>query len=235
MDAELRSMLDRADELLVELEEEFSRCLGTQHVSDRARNLTHEILDKLRSSLDQVMRRAWEKSVSPHLSQAERQTARIYFPIGPDMHSFRSTLGRGCMTELATSSPQLHQFLLSKQPFTSEDNHWLRVLSELAAEGKHVRLAPQKREETRRITVTRPKCGTVSWDPPVVQFGPGVSIFNAPVDPQTQRIVPTPGVTERLEAWVAFVIDGHEINALGFCRDACAGTRQLIEEMADLV
>jgi len=235
MDAELRSMLDRADELLVVLEEECSRCLGTQQVSDRARNLTHEILEKLRSSFDQAMRRAWEKSVSPYLSQTDGERARIYFPISADLHSFMSTLGRGCMTQLATSSPQLHQFLLSKQPFTSQDNHWLRILSELAAEGKHVRLAPQKRVETSRIAVTRAKWGTVSWDPSAVKFGPGVSILEAPVDPQTQCIVPTPGVSERLEARVAFVIDGLEVNALGFCRDACVRTRQLIEEMADLV
>jgi hypothetical protein len=235
MDAELRSMLDRADELLVVLETECDRCLGTQQVSDRARNLTHEILDKLRSALDQAMRRAWEKNVSSRLSQAERERARIYFPISADLHVFRSTLGRGCMTDLATSSPHLHQFLLSKQPFTSQDNGWLRILNELAAEGKHVRLAPQKRVETRRITVTGHKGRTVSWNPSAVRFGRGVSIAGAPVDPQTQRIVPTPGVTETLETWVAFVIEGQKVNALGFCRDACARTRQLIEEMADLV
>lgn len=235
MDAELHSMLDRAEELVVQLEEECRLCLQSQKVSARARNITHEVLGKLRSSLDQAMTRAWDNFVSPHLSEGERRRARVYFPISADLHSFRSTLGRGCMTQLASSHPDLYQFLLSKQPFTSQDNDWLRVLSDLAAEGKHVRLAPQKRVETSRITVSGPKGGSVSWSPSSVKFGRGVSIAGAPVDSHTQRIVPTPGVTERLETWVAFVIEGHEVNAVGFCRDASVRTRQLIEEMAGLV
>lgn len=233
MDPDLSSMLDRADELLVQLEQECTLCLKSEEVSRRARNIAHEVLDKLRSSLDQAMRRAWDKQMAPHLSQDERRKARVYFPVSSDLHSFESTLGRACMTELATSNPGLYQFLLDKQPFTAEDNEWLRVLSDLAAEGKHERLVPQKRMETRRITLTGPQGGSMSWPSSAVKFGAGVSFAGAPIDPVTQRIVPTPGVTERIEILVAFIIEGYRVNAIGFCRNACSRTSQLLEEMAE--
>ncbi len=46
MDTELESMLDRADELVVDLEGEYKKCLQLQNVTERAKNLTHEVLEK---------------------------------------------------------------------------------------------------------------------------------------------------------------------------------------------
>jgi hypothetical protein len=33
--------------------------------------------------------------VSPSLSERDRKTAKVYFPIASDEHEFRSTIGRG--------------------------------------------------------------------------------------------------------------------------------------------
>ena len=74
--------------------------------------------------------------------------------------------------------------------------------------------------------------GKVEWDPSSARFGPGVVIVGAPIDPRTQRIVPTAGVTEEVEVWVAFVLEGPDVNALDFCQEACQKTRRLVEEMA---
>jgi len=92
-------------------------------------------------------------------------------------------------------------------------------------------LTPQKRIETRRIKVSRPEGGSVSWDPSSVRFGKGVNIMGAPIDPDTQRIIPTAGVTEQVELWVSFVFENHRVNAFGFCKEACEKTRDLIKEM----
>lgn len=59
--------------------------------------------------------------------------------------------------------------------------------------------------------------------------------MGAPVDPRTQRIVPTPGVTEQMEIWVSFILEGYGVNALGFCKEACQKTRVLIEEMVNIL
>jgi len=228
-------MLNRADELLGDLEDEYKKCLRTQNVTERAENLTHEVLEKLRHALDHTMRRAWDKYIAPNLSERDKERAIVYFPIVSDLNSFRSTLGRGRMLDLGKVHKELYDFLLKKQPFSSEENRWLKLLAEIAVEGKHVQLAPQKRTETRRIKVTRPGSGSVSWDSSSVKFGGRVTIMGAPIDPSTQRIVPTPGVTEEVEIWVSFILEGYGLNALGFCKEACQKTRVLIKEMLSVI
>lgn len=234
MNLELESMLDRADELMGDLEDEYQKCLKAQNVTERAKHLSHEVLEKLRSALDHAMVRAWEQYIAPNLSPQDRKHARVYFPITNDLPSFRSTLGRGGMADLDKVHNDLYGFLLKKQPFSSEDNKWLDLLAKIAAEGKHIRLTPQKRTETRRIKVSRPESGYVSWDPSSVKFGSGVSIMGAPVDRRTQRVVPTPGVSEQVEVWVSFILEDYGINAFGFCKEACKKTRALIKEMTKI-
>jgi hypothetical protein len=110
-------------------------------------------------------------------------------------------------------------------------NVWLGILNDLAVQGKHIDLVPQTRIEERRITVTGPG-GSVSWSAGNVTFGSGVSVSGAPIDPKTQRIVPTPGTMEKIEIWVNFLIAGYEVNAAGFCKDACARVRKLVTELS---
>ncbi len=231
MDSELESMLDRADELLKDLEDEYKKCLQNQSITERAKNLTNEVIEKLRNALDHTMRRGWEKHIAPNLSKQRKKSATVYFPIVSNLESFRSTLGRGHMIDLDGVHKKLYEFLLMKQPFQSGENQWLSLLAKIAPEGKHVRLTPQKRTEARRIKVSRGENGHVSWDQSSVKFGAGVSIMGAPVDPTTQRIVPTPGVTEQVEIWISFILEDYGVNALGFCKEACQKTRALIEEM----
>jgi hypothetical protein len=226
-------MLDRADELVVDLEGEYKKCLQLQSVNERAKNLTHEVLEKLRHSLDHAMYIVWEKHVAPTLSEEDKSRARVYFPITNKLSGFRSLLGRGKMSDLEKAHNNIYGFLLSKQPFSSAENRWLVILSENAALGKHVHLTPQKRTETRRIKVSR-EGGSVSWDPSSVKFGGEVSVMGAPIDSNTQRIIPTPGVTEQVEIWVSFILDSYGVNALAFCKEACQKTRALMEEMIDV-
>ena len=235
MEPDLKSMLDRADELLGDLEDEYKKCLQAQNVTARAMNLTHEVLEKLRSALDHTMRIVWGKCFAPNLSKQAEKRARVYFPITNDLGSFHSTLGRGGMADLDKFHTNLYNFTLKKQPFSAKENQWLNLLTKIAAEGKHVRLTPQKRIETRRIKVSRPNGSSVSWDPSSVKFGAGVRTLGAPIDPRTQRIIPTPGVTEQVEIWVSFIFDDYGVNALGFCKEAYQKTHALIEEMVNVL
>jgi hypothetical protein len=106
------------------------------------------------------------------------------------------------------------------------------VVDDLAVAGKHIDLVPQTKVEERRVTVSREGGGSVSWGQGVT-FGPVVRVQGAPVDPRTQRIVPTPGVTEKVESWVSFIIKDHNVNAAGLCKEACAGARRIATEMSD--
>lgn len=228
-------MLARADELLIELEDEYNNCLKAQNITERAKNLTHEVLEKLRSALDHTMMIVWNKYIAPNLSEQDKSRARVYFPIVGNSNALRSTLGRGCMADLDKVHKNLYDFVLKQQPFSCGENQWLDLLAQIAAEGKHVRLTPQKRKENYRIKVSGPEGGSVSWDPSSVRFGHGVSVMGVPIDPITQRIVPTPGVTEQAETWVSFIFESYGINALGFCKDACQKTHVLIKEMLSII
>jgi hypothetical protein len=234
MNPNLAVSLDRADELLEELLAEYDRSLQSKAVSPRAVQLTHEVCERLRSVLDRVARRYWDLHIAPHLSEDDRKAANVYFPIAPDQNGLDSILGRWRWKADRQQHQGVYDFLLKSQPFSGMANAWLSMLSDLAVKGKHIDLVPQKRTETRRITVSRPGM-SVSWDPDAVRFGsgPGVSIHiaGARIDPVSQRIEPTPGVEERIETWVSFNIEGHNVNAAGFCKEACQKTRQIVTEM----
>lgn len=230
VDTKLQVSLQRADELLNELQHEYHCCLQTKKVSDRAEQLTHEVIERLRSVLDRLARRYWTLHISNFISEEDRERALVYFPVTEAINDFDSVLGRWRWKTVRSQHGNVYQWLLARQPFQSSDNKWLAILNDLAAHGKHIDLVPQKTVEERRTTVTGPG-GIVSWGKGV-RFGPGVRVSGALVDPRTQRIVPTPGVTEKVEIWVSFVIESHGINAFAFCKDAVRKTKQIAEEMS---
>jgi type II secretory pathway predicted ATPase ExeA len=55
MDKELESMFTRAEKLLGELEEEYNSCLHVKNVTEEAKHLTHEVLEKLKNVLNHTM------------------------------------------------------------------------------------------------------------------------------------------------------------------------------------
>ncbi|WP_075289165.1 hypothetical protein [Pararhizobium arenae] len=232
VDPKIAVSLKRADELLKELREEYDNCLSTRKVSDRAEQLTHEVLERLRSVLDRLARKYWDTHVAPTLSDDDKERALVYFPVTSAQNDFDSVLGRWRWKSVRAHHELVYQWLLAKQPFQCADNAWLSTLNELAAHGKHIDLAPQKTvEEVRQATVQNQHGARVSYGPGV-KFGPGVVLAGAQVDPKTQRIVPTAGVTETIEVWVSFVIDKYGINALAFCSGSVDKTKAIAEEMS---
>ena len=229
VDKNLVVSLQRAEELLTELKTEYTRALNEKAAGERAAQLTHEVLERLRSVLDRVARRYWSLRIAPDLSEDDQKRASVYFPISADKHDFDSVLGRWRWKSVRDKHNQIYDYLLGLQPFHNAANSWLKTLNDLAVQGKHIDLVPQKRIEERRTTVAGPS-GYVSWGPGVT-FGSGVSVMGAPIDPRSQRIVPTAGVTEKVEVWVSFMIEGYGVHALGFCEDALRRTRPIIEQM----
>ncbi len=231
MNQNLALSLDRADELLKELLAEYDASLQAKVVNPKAVHLTHEVCERLRSVLDRVARRYWDLHIAPNLSDDDKRAAGVYFPIAPDQNGLDSILGRWRWKTVRAQHQAIYDYFLKYQPFQHPANKWLVILNDLAVQGKHIDLVPQRRLEEHRVTVTG-HGASVNWGPGVT-FGGGVSVMGAPIDPATQRIMPTPGVTERVERWVSFVIEGHGVNAAGFCNEACAKTRRIVTEMTD--
>ena len=235
MDSGLKSMLDRANELLDELYDEYESSFKVQKVTDKAKNLTHEILEKLRHALDHTMSRVWEKFFAPSLSKEDRESAHVYFPIGKNLHAIASILGQAKVRNLEKVNKPLYDFLVKKQPFTAKGNQWLELLSKITGKGKHFRLAPQKRiQKIESIEVSTVGGAKIKWNPSSIRFGEGVKIFGAPIDYRTQRIAPTAFVAEKVEVWISFTFDGYGIDVFGFCDEAYTKTRALVKEMHEV-
>lgn len=150
MDQDIRSQIQRAKDLLRELEESCNADFKSKTVSEKTKNLTQEVLTKMRHVLDQSMYRLFEKIIAPSLSVDKKNRARVYFPISRDYAGLKSTLGRGEMANLEITHPDLFKFLESVQPYNS-DYSWLNDFSNYANE-KHVRLSPQEfKEENETI------------------------------------------------------------------------------------
>ena len=231
MQSNIAMSLDRADKILADLNLEYQKALGAKVVSDCAINYTHEVAERLRSVLDRIARAYFERHVAPTLSDDEKEKALVYFPITESEQSFRSVLGRWRSKTLSTDHLDLQKYLESLQPYANQDNLWLKTLNSLALQSKHIDLVPQIRVEERRITVSSPQGGFVSYGSGVT-FGSGVSIMGAPVDPRTQRIGSNTGLTETIEKWVSFLIEGYNVNAASFCAESCKKVREIAEIMS---
>jgi hypothetical protein len=153
MYSNLAVSLERADELLKDLLEEYNKSLNEKKVSDRAVQLTHEICERLRSVLDRAASRYWNLRIKPELSEEEQKAASIYFPIVSDQQGFDSTLGRWRWKTVKNRHQPVADYLLRLQPFKNASNRWLSILNDLAVQGKHIDLVPQTKTEERRITV----------------------------------------------------------------------------------
>jgi len=230
MNRGLLAALDRGDELVSDLLKEYEECLKKEIITPRAEQLTHEVAQTLRSGLDRTARLYWEQEVKQNLSPVDQERAKIYFPIAKDEHSFDSILGRWMWRADRQNHASFCAALRGYQPYSSPDNAWLTILDDISTAGKHINLLPQKRSEEVISTVTRGNAG-VRWNSGV-RFSGGISIMGAPIDPETQRIKPTPGVSQKTEKWVLFIIEKHNVNAASFSRDSATKCRAIVEALS---
>ena len=145
MDQDFQSQIDRAKELLKELENSCDNDLETQRISGKTKNLTQEVLLKIRHLLDQAVYKFFEKYYLPNLSESDKKSAKVYFPIVNKREDLKAILGRAKMTNLEIDYPNFYQFIDSVQPYNTE-YVWLKLTSDLAVD-KHIKLTPQIRKE----------------------------------------------------------------------------------------
>lgn len=224
----IRSMVIRTEKLLSELTTEYDKCQQKKFVSDDACNITHEILEKCSNALDQLMYAAWSARIAPQLTELPKRGG--YFPIARDEKSYKSMLRQWKAESIESMDAEFSRILRECQPMTNPQNEWMAKLRELANK-KHSGLLPQTKIENKITTVERGD-GAISWDAGQVRFSPGVVILGAPIDARTQLPKPMPGMHTKSEIWVTFILEGTNLNALGFCQSAVAGTKRLIEIFA---
>ena len=227
MEQDIQLQLERAKELLRGLEETCNNDLQARDVSGKTRNLSQEVLLKVKHLLDQVFYRFFEKHYLPNLSDSDRKAARVYFPTVSKKEDLKSVLGRAKMGDLEIRHPNFYTFIDSIQPY-NQDYLWLGYLARYSSE-KHMRLTPQTKMEIKKVTVSRGG-GSVSWGPGVT-FGRGVSVMGVPIDPKTQMPIPNNVVETKVEKWVAFLFEGSDVNVLGLCKKSVDDGERIIKKV----
>lgn len=231
MDQDIQSQLDRAKELLRDMEKACNDDLQAKDVSGKTKNLSQEVLLKIKHLLDQSIYKYFEKHYLPNLSESDKKSARVYFPAVSKKEDLNSVLGRAKMSDLETKHQDFFKFIDSVQPY-NQDYLWLKHLANYASE-KHIRLTPQVKTETRRVTVSRGG-GAVSWGPGVT-FGRGVSVMGVPIDPTTQMPVPNNVAETKVENWVSFLFEGSDINVLWLCKKSVEDGGKIIKKILEFV
>lgn len=229
MDQDIQSQLNRAKELLQELENACNTDLQAKDVSGKTKNLSQEVLLKVRHLLDQSIYKFFEKHYLPNLLEADKKSAKVYFPIVSKKEDLKSIFGRAKIGNIETNHPDFYKFIDSIQPYNPE-YLWLKHLANYASE-KHIRLTPQTKTETRRVTVSRGG-GSVSWGPGVT-FGSGVSVMSVPIDPATQMPVPNNIVETKIENWVSFLFEGSDVNVLGLCKKSVEDGEKIVKKVLE--
>jgi len=223
----IESMLTRANMLVSELEQAYHHDLEAKKVSDEARNLTHEVLEKCSNILDQTMTVFFEHEIKQYLTELPKRGG--YFPTAKDEKSYRSSLGQWKASQLAMLAPMLDAKLRSLQPFADPKNVIFSRMRDLANR-KHTGLAPQKRSEDRRVNVASAGGGSVTWGQGVT-FGSGVSVMGVPIDPRTQMPAHTQGISVKVEKWISFHFDDNGDDALSFCQESVRAARRAVETL----
>lgn len=229
MDEDIQSQLERAKELLQELEKACNSDLQAKNVSGKTKNLSQEVLLKVRHLLDQVVYKFYEKHYLPNLTDSDKKSARVYFPIVSKNDDLKSVFGRAKMNDIETSHQDFYKFIDSVQPY-HQDYLWLQYLAHYASE-KHVRLTPQTKTETKRVTVSRGG-GSVSWGSGVT-FGGGVSVMGVPIDPATQMPVPNNIAETKVENWISFLFEGSNVNVLWLCKKSVDDSEVIVKKILE--
>lgn len=212
-----------------ELEKACNDDLQAKSVSGKTKNLSQEVLLKVRHLLDQAVYKFFKKYYFDNLSDSDKKSAKIYFPIVSKKEDLKSVLSRAKMSELETDHQDFYQYLDSIQPY-NQNYLWLRYLADYSSE-KHIRLTPQIKTETKRVIVSRGG-GSVSWGHGVT-FGGGVSVMGVPIDPTTQLPIPNNIVETKIENWVSFLFEGSNINVLWLCKKSVEDGEKIVKKVLE--
>jgi hypothetical protein len=231
MQEDIKSQIDRAQELLQELKNACMADLQKKDVSGKTKNLSQEVLTKVKHLLDQSIYKFYEKYYSSNLSELEKKSVKVYFPIVSKKEDLKSVFGRAKMNNIETSYEKFYKLIDSLQPY-NHDYEWLKYLSKYASD-RHIKLTPQIKTVTKKVTIS---CGdsSVSWGPGV-KFRQDVSVMGVPIDKSTQVPIPNKVTEMKIENWVSFLFEGSNINVLWLCEKSVEDGEKIIKKILEFI
>lgn len=226
---EIDGMLKRSEELLLDLSNEYHKCISEDKITERLKNITHEIIEKDRHILDKIMRIIWNIYYFPSLSNTDQQEKHnIYFPITSSDSHFSAKMSNNNMADLEIKNKALYDYLISIQPYKHRRNEWLRQLTKIAGEGKHEQYKDQQRKDFLHYTITTPDEGTrVSWAEPVGEM-------NTKLDPFKKNLLKNPNLSVEHDIGKNIILDEIKENVGIYCEILVKRIKKLVEEIFNL-
>ncbi|KKK67366.1 hypothetical protein LCGC14_2954790 [marine sediment metagenome] len=151
---------------------------------------------------------------------------RLYFPIRHTQEEFIVAIDND-FPSLRSDNQPLFQVIDKYQPY---NDPWLGHFNTLNNDNKHQDLAEQARTESKRVTVSRPGCGSVSWGKGV-RFGAGVSVMGVPIDPSTQMPVPNRVTETNVTIWIDFQFRENGLSVLPFLSNSVEKVESIFEDV----
>ncbi len=212
----------RVHELTDDLRREYLRCVGEADVSERAKNLFHEVLVKMRSALDMTMWRIWNKYASGFRSAGERAKIekKVQFPICESTKDYRNKM-KEMRLDLEKADPPLDALLLRAQPISTGRTDLL-ALRDLSNLGKHVRLATQTRTSRPASRGHRKDGAVITVCPPVGSDRDLESRMGGGIDPSSVETVD----------YVEFSVDDPRVvDPFFYCAALATGLQRYVRDL----
>lgn len=185
-------MASRVDVVLRKLPEQLKAIQGHYAATLASREMSDDLLHDIARFIEDCQRALDWTATDIDRKHGKASDRSPYYPLHDVPANFAAAMARDF-----PSVPQtVYDAMERHQPY-QQGKESLGYLHDLARVNKHQDFTPQTRTETRRIRASGGGA-VVEWDPGAVTFGQGVSIGGVPVDPRTQRPVPSPAqeVTE---------------------------------------
>jgi hypothetical protein len=182
-------MSSRVDIVLTKLPAQFEAIKGEYERSLTRREISDDLLHDVARFVEDCQRVLDWTATDIDRKHGRAAARSPYFPLHGTPGAFAVAMQR----DFPQVPDVVYRAIERHQPYQPEKAP-LGHLHDLARVNKHQDFTPQTRTETRRIRASN-QFGSVEWSPNSVRFGRGVSIGGVPVDPATQRPVPSQGQT----------------------------------------
>ncbi len=218
MKPEIKSQFERTEELFENLLRELGPVsLENKDPTLRAQNIAHEILIKVRSTLDQVM-----YILVQSINGSVPANQKVYFPIASDNIKFEQVCKK---LNIETSSTPIH--IISKnQPYNSDD--WLDMLNKYAILGKHIKLIRQRKTFTNQFWIHDKATGSTVVTRNIESTA---EIFGSKINPETGTLEPVPGLEISKGTIIGHVFEDTGREVVPLCRTCIDNARKLVEEL----
>jgi hypothetical protein len=221
----IEALLRKSRDGVGDLKRAYEASLHAKAISEELKVDIKNIFENLRSCLDYLAQEIFE-SCCPQSKPPDR----LYFPIRKSRQEFDQAVSK-YFPNLQRKRTHVYDFLESLQPY---NDPWIGEFNQLNNENKHQDLVEQIRTESRRVTVSRPDSGSVSWGPGVT-FGRGVSVMGVPIDPKTQLPVPNTSVKTEIVTWVDFRFRENSKSVLAFVEGSINSVEKIYLELSKYI